>query len=611
MAGMSQYVVSILFQGKDQTGTAAKSAAGGITKLAGSVKNLLAGYGMLKGAQQALNFVKMGAEVGRASASLDSLAKAAGTSGKEIVSSMQDASLNTIDRMTAMQTANRALIMDVAKTPEQFERLAKVATVLGRAMGKDAASSIDDFVTAAGRQSKLIADNLGLIINAEDAYQKYADTLGITVDELDDAGKKQAFLTEMLRQGEAKMGALDSTTRDAAGDFEALNAAFKDMKTGSAEVVAELVRMGGGLDWVIGRLKGFPDTLKQLATLSIAFSEGMNAATLSIMTSPNAIRAGESAWEAFQTSILRSTRGAIEGTSEIQRYGYTIQEAGEIARYAATTDLPALEQGYAIVTGTVEPLNAATRIYLDTLAETETISGDFATTSRDVAFAIEQADWAAKTKAVQEHAAAIRTAEEAQLGLNTSLKDADREQIGRVAIGELDTALSEGKITWDEYRTAVSDVQLAFGLADEKSIALGDSILDLVERFADGQVEAAKFDDELNYIATYAGEASGQVQNLGNEINLLPTEKTVTIRVRTITEGTIEDPLNPDSHQHGGRTSGGYSWVGERGKELVRLPAGSRVYNHTQSNNYNLNVSSLQQSRGIAMDFAMMRAMGG
>lgn len=55
--------------------------------------------------------------------------------------------------MTAMSAANKAMMLDVAKSPEAFSRLAKVATALGRAMGQDAATSIEDFTVAAGRQS--------------------------------------------------------------------------------------------------------------------------------------------------------------------------------------------------------------------------------------------------------------------------------------------------------------------------------------------------------------------------------------------------------------------------------------------------------------------------
>ena len=246
--GQSIYKVLLQFIGQDKTSGAAKGASKSLDGLASSLKSAILGYVSLRGAQEALKFVKLGAEVSRASDSFGKLATAAGTSGSAILSAMNTASRGTIDNMTAMQIANRAMIMDVAETPAQFERLTKVAVTLGQAMGKDAASSIDDFVTAAGRQSKLIADNLGLIVNAEEAYEKYAVTLGKATDELTDAEKKQAFLNEMLLQGEGKMSALGSTTRDAAGDWEALYAQINNLKNLLAQNAGDALRVGALAD---------------------------------------------------------------------------------------------------------------------------------------------------------------------------------------------------------------------------------------------------------------------------------------------------------------------------------------------------------------------------
>jgi len=354
----SNWDVLLRFIAQDKTGPGIGTATKGLNNLYNKVKNVVAGYLSLRGAQEALKFVKLGAEVSRAATSLNSLAKASGTTGSEIIKSMQGASQFTIDRMTAMQVANRALIMDVAETPEQFERLTKVATTLGRAMGKDAASSIDDFVTAAGRQSKLIADNLGLIINADDAYKKYAQSLGKTSDALTDAEKKQAFLNEMLRQGEIKMGALDSTTRDAAGDIEAFSAALADMKTGSAQAVAEMIRLGGGVDGVMARLRLFPETLRQVGTLSIAWSDGLGEIQRGLWSLDNPLDAVIAGWEEFKNSLKRST---AEGES-----------ASEILRYMHTTALPELTNETAFVT-------SATERYLEQLGWFETASYEAAT----------------------------------------------------------------------------------------------------------------------------------------------------------------------------------------------------------------------------------------
>ena len=49
------------------------------------------------------------------------------------------------------------------------------------------------FVTGVGRQSKLMLDNIGVIVKAEEAYTAYAAKLGLAADELTDVQKKLAF----------------------------------------------------------------------------------------------------------------------------------------------------------------------------------------------------------------------------------------------------------------------------------------------------------------------------------------------------------------------------------------------------------------------------------
>jgi len=234
----SEYRVNIVISSKDQTSKPAKKAASGLEGLTKKALKAAAAYVSLKGAQAAVDLVKFGAGVQRASNSVDSLAASFGQSGQAIVQSMQSASDFTIDRMTAMEAANKAMLLGVAQTPEQFAELANIATKLGRAMGQDAAKSIDDFVVAAGRQSKMIADNLGLTVSATDAQERYAKANNTTVDAMDDAQKKQAFLNEMLRQGSENVARLGDGTTDLATRLEQLSAEAADAKAAVGETLA-------------------------------------------------------------------------------------------------------------------------------------------------------------------------------------------------------------------------------------------------------------------------------------------------------------------------------------------------------------------------------------
>jgi hypothetical protein len=99
-----------------------------------------------------------------------------------------------------MQASNKASLLGLDKMGIEFDEMASIAVKLGKAMGSDAAKSVDDLTTALSRQSPMILDNLGLSVKLEDAYQKYADKIGVAASALDDEQKKLAF-------GEAAMSA--------------------------------------------------------------------------------------------------------------------------------------------------------------------------------------------------------------------------------------------------------------------------------------------------------------------------------------------------------------------------------------------------------------------
>jgi hypothetical protein len=326
----SQYKVSIIVKADDKTSGPSKKAAGGLKNLARAAKFAGAAFAAMKTAQVVVDLAKLGAAAERQSTALDNLAGAAGESGDMIVKSIQEASNFTIDRMTAMQAANRAMVMDVAETPKQFERLTKVATALGRAMGQDAAKSIDDFVTAGGRQSKLIADNLGLVIDAETAYTRYADQIGKTADELTDAEKKQAFLNEMLVQGEAKMADLGDQSLDAAGSFEQVSAAAADAKTSLGIIVSTLVQATGVMPKLAEETRNLADGITAIAE---AGGPNINLYQKAVQQGNRQLESSTEIHERY-LALLRAESGMYDelGT-EIGRYAYTQEQSSEIARY--------------------------------------------------------------------------------------------------------------------------------------------------------------------------------------------------------------------------------------------------------------------------------------
>ena len=107
---------------------------------------------------------------------------------------LKNATNDTMSEFDLFQQANNAMVLGVSKNSDEMAEMFDIAQRLGRALGRDTASSVESLVTGIGRQSRLMLDNIGIIVKADEAYESYAKQLGINVEQLTDAEKKQAFL---------------------------------------------------------------------------------------------------------------------------------------------------------------------------------------------------------------------------------------------------------------------------------------------------------------------------------------------------------------------------------------------------------------------------------
>lgn len=493
---MASETLNVVIRSNAQ-GKGAEEAQKGLSGLQKTIGVLSAAFGALKGAQAAVDFVQFGAGVQRQGQALDGLARSAGTTGAAITQAIQGASDFTIDRMTAMSSATKAMILDVADSPEQFERLTKVAVTLGKAMGQDAAKSIDDFVVAAGRQSKVIADNLGLMVGAEDANVKYAAKLGKTVEALTEAEKKQAFLNEMLDQGERKMAALAGSTDSAATDIEKVTAAVAEAKAGFAVLLVEgLSKVVGEVDEFAARIRMLPQAMGQVIAVQRAWTRAQQE-----FVTGGGIRG---AVEEFNNTLKRHALEMlnVRTASEELRYAYTIQES------AAGNAAVATGKASSALAEATEPIN----VHIER-------QGALEFTILNTARAIE-----AETEAARKQLEVSQNLTQSKLELAQALKNEGELEIAQAAVKELGSAYSSGLITFDQYATAVQETQVAFGLTNEAAAGMAGRLVGLIEQMANGQLAAGDFNEELaNGIEIYEGEIK-QIDKFGETLASMSTD---------------------------------------------------------------------------------------
>ena len=155
----------------------------------------------------------------------DALGKQYGLSATSILNAVDSVTQGTLSQSAILQQSNQAMLLGVANTAEEFETLAKIAVDRGRKMGIDMEKAFSSIVLGVGRLSPLILDNLGIVIDADNTYKAYAETLGKTASTLTDMEKRQALLSRL----KGEMAGFDASgVLDAASAWERMSAAFAD-----------------------------------------------------------------------------------------------------------------------------------------------------------------------------------------------------------------------------------------------------------------------------------------------------------------------------------------------------------------------------------------------
>jgi len=133
------------------------------------------------------------------------------------------------------------MLLGITDSEDQMAEMFDVAQRLALAVGQDATFGIESLVTGLGRQSKLMLDNLGIMVDTNKAYDDYADEIGTTVDKLTDQERKQAFVNAAMKEANTLvkgLGKENLTTKQKLDKFTTSISNFK------AEVGEALIESG-------------------------------------------------------------------------------------------------------------------------------------------------------------------------------------------------------------------------------------------------------------------------------------------------------------------------------------------------------------------------------
>ena len=278
---------------------------------------LLFNFALGMGIRQIAMFVKEATKVESMGMAFKTLS--GGTENASIaMDRLKEATNGTMSRFDLFQQANNAMILGVSKNSEEMAEMFDIAQRLGQALGRDTRESVESLITGIGRQSRMMLDNIGIIVKSEEAYKAFADRLGITVEQLTEAQRKQAFLTATMESAREKVAGLNEELLTTQMRSERVAAAFKDASANVGQLAIAVL----DLDNVLGRVAESTDNWNTILSNNIKDNKDWNnviqgIVDLMIVLNPKLLM--QAAYFKFNSENLKIFNEELATTTTLQQ----------------------------------------------------------------------------------------------------------------------------------------------------------------------------------------------------------------------------------------------------------------------------------------------------
>lgn len=178
------------------------------------------------------------------------LAASYGDSADRILDELKRVSAGTISTVELVKKAGTAMMMGI--DPGTIISLMEIARATTRQTGQTVTEAFGDISLGVARQSKMILDNLGIIVQVEKANKEYAAALGKTAGELTDAERKQAFLNATIRGGTELMQRMGPLVQTQAEQYMQYAASIDNAKIVLGEGLNRVLQITVGLFSTVG-----------------------------------------------------------------------------------------------------------------------------------------------------------------------------------------------------------------------------------------------------------------------------------------------------------------------------------------------------------------------
>lgn len=213
--------------------------------------SLVASFNALKGGVAAVgaylsinairDFAAFASQTDTVRAAYKNMTNAIGRDGEALITSMQRASRGTISEIDLMKNATQAVQLMGEDVVQYLPKMVEIATAAARAQGVEVSQMLSDIVTAAGRQSTQILDNLGISsVQAGKYMEEYAAKLGKTRLQLTDTEKSAAFFYATMKAGGEVIKTV-GTDLTLGEKLQALKSKFNDLASNLATIFVPVI----------------------------------------------------------------------------------------------------------------------------------------------------------------------------------------------------------------------------------------------------------------------------------------------------------------------------------------------------------------------------------
>lgn len=198
----------------------------GIALAAGAAAaGALAGIGVA-----AVKLAKDSAAIPGITDAFDSLTQSIEGGSKKMLKALQEGSSGMVantELMRQFNLANQLVGEDFAKNlPDAMGFLGKVSAATGEDMG----FLMDSLIRGVGRLSPLILDNLGIQVDLNQAYEDYANKLGISTSEMSKSQQQAALMEQVMAKLQENTQNMPDVAGSAAQQFAQFSVAIQNAK---------------------------------------------------------------------------------------------------------------------------------------------------------------------------------------------------------------------------------------------------------------------------------------------------------------------------------------------------------------------------------------------